>query len=279
MLQSTLAVIEFELSRLRTWHRVFLTLVMVFFPPLMFLILWHAGAMPVPEFAICVLNGMTCLLVMLLWATPNVYAELEGRSWVFVTSRPHGRLSILTGKYLISVLLSFFISWTGMSLCILATEPDSLIPGGASRSNLWLYFTGLLFLASVVYSAVFSFLGTIVQRRAMLFAFGYFMVIEVMAALVPAVIGKFAMTYHLLSLLIHWNGWLNSAEGEKLLELRYQANVAPHIEMASQFQLLYGLWPQWLNLLAIAAMTVTMLTLAATMIRSREYLTLDESQI
>ncbi len=274
MLQSTLAVIAFELSRLRTWQRVFLTLVMIFFPPLMFLILWHSGAMPIPEFAICVLNGMTCLLVMLLWATPNVYAELEGKSWVFVTSRPHGRLSILTGKYLISVMLSFLISWIGMSLCILATDPGSLIPGGASRWELWLYFTGLLFLASMVYSAVFSFLGTIVQRRAMLLAFGYFMIIEVVAALVPAVIGKFAMTYHLISLLIHWNGWSSALE-----EVDTQNSLAPQMQVAYEFELLYGIWPQWLNLLAIATMTLCMLSMAAVTIRSREYLTLDDSQI
>lgn len=274
MLQSTLAVIAFELSRLRTWQRVFLTLVMILFPPLMFLILWHSGAMPIPEFAICVLNGMTCLLVMLLWATPNVYAELEGRSWVFVTSRPHGRLSILTGKYVISVMLSFLISWIGMTLCILATDPGSLIPGGASRGELWLYFTGLLFLASMVYSAVFSFLGTIVQRRAMLLAFGYFMIIEVVAALVPAVIGKFAMTYHLISLLIHWNGWSSALE-----EVESQNSLAPQMQMAYEFELLYGIWPQWLNLLAIATMTLTMLSMAAVAIRSREYLTLDDSQI
>jgi hypothetical protein len=264
MIHSILAIIQFELSRILTWQRMSVAVVMAVFPPVMVTILMGSGVLFLPEFAVCVLCGMICLLSLLLWATPNVYAELEGKSWTFVTCRPHGRLAILFGKYLIAVLWSFSVSWAGMSFCLLVIDPQTLV-SKLPVLDLWLFLTAILFLASSVYAAIFSFFGVIVQRRAMVVAVGYFLIIEVVAAAIPAVIGKVAMSYHLLCLLIQWVSWIFPDEhGQSGLE---------------EFRMLWGLWPSWLHLLAIATMTMMMLTLSAWVIRSREYLTLEDAQV
>ncbi len=264
MLHSIIAIIEFELFRILTVQRLAVALVMSVFPPLMITILSGTGVLLFPEFFICILCGMICLLSLLLWATPNVYSELEGKSWTFVTSRPHGRLAILFGKYLIAVAWSFLVSWIGMSLCLIVIDQEILV-SNLPKSEIWLYLSMILLLASTVYAAIFSFFGVIVQRRAMVVAVGYFMVVEIAAALIPAVVGKVAMSYHLLCLLIQRVSWIlpdnDSSQGLR------------------EFQILYGIWPSWLHLLAIATMTVTMLTLSAFVIRSREYLTLEDSQV
>lgn len=264
MIHSINAIIEFELFRILTIQRMAVALVMAVFPPMMIMILSETGVLMFPEFFICILCGMICLLSLLLWATPNVYAELEGKSWTFVTSRPHGRLAILYGKYLIAVVWSFMVSWIAMSLCLIVVDPQTLV-SELTRFEIWVYLSIILLLASTVYAAIFSFLGVIVQRRAMVVAVGYFMIVEIAAAAVPAVVGKMAMSYHLFCILLLRVSWIlpddNSAQSLR------------------DFQIMYGLWPTWLHVLAIATMTAIMLTVSTIVIRSREYLTLEDSQV
>ncbi len=295
LFRSILTTVEFELSRFMTPQRILLAVVMALFPPMMIWILSGTGLLLFTEVAICVFCGMTCLLSLLLWATPNVHAELEGKSWTFVTTRPWGRWSILFGKFLVAVGWSFAISWIALSLCMLIVDSGQLItlveaphpgtvevekaagsfhspPGmeegsvrALTRVELWLYLSILLFLASCVYAAIFSFLGVITQRRAMVVAVGYFLVIEILVAIVPAVVGKLAMSYHMLCLLLHWIGWiLPDTEG-------------PGSGMR-EFRNLYGLYPVWMHLLAIITMTAVTLTLSAIIIRWREYITLEDAQ-
>ena len=114
----------------------------------------------------------------------------------------------------------------------------------------------------MVYSAIFSLLGVIIQRRAMVVAVGYFLIIEIVFALIPAVIGKFAMSYHMLSLLIQWVGV-----------------IVPDDEFEEEFVQLWGVYPQWVHLGAIFLMTGIMLGAAAVIIRSREYITLEDAQV
>ncbi len=263
-LNSILATIEFEFSRVMTVRRLSVALVMALFPPMMVLILTSREEFQFGELVICVLCGMVCLLSLLLWATPNVYTELEGKSWTFITTRPYGRWSILFGKYLVAASWSFLVSWVGMSLCILAVNPDQLLTSGQlPRLELWCYLSLLLGLASCVYAAIFSFFGVIVQRRAMVVAVGYFLIFEVILVFVPAVIGKLAMTYHMFCLLILWIGW-----------------ITPDPDIGQQeFEAIYGIFPAWLHLLAIFTVTAVMLTLAAFVIRYREYITLEDAQV
>ncbi len=261
IVNSILATIRFEMSRVMTLQRLGVALVMALFPPAMVAVLDRSGALAAPEFVISVLCGMICLLSLLLWATSNVYTELEGRSWTFVTSRPFGRWSILFGKFLIAFVWSFLISWTALTICMLiGLNADFLTE--ASKLRIWFYLSVLLFLASMVYSAIFSFLGVIIQRRAMVVAVGYFLIVEIVCALIPAVIGKLAMTYHMMSLLSQWLGW-----------------IIPDPQAEQEFAALYGQYPQWVHLGAIFLMTFIMLGASAIVIRAREYITLEDAQV
>lgn len=306
ILNSILATVRFELSRVLTFQRSMVALVMALFPPTMIFILKSTGALGPPEFILSLFCGMICLLSLLLWSTSNVYAELEGKSWTFVTTRPFGRWSILFGKYLIGFGLSFLISWIALTLCMLVTldtqflteggwqnetititdpsrqapleetvgeqqpeiwtdagvNTEPAIAEGNSRFMIWLYLSALLFLASMVYSAIFSFLGVIVQRRAMVFAVGYFGIVEIVCAGIPAIIGKVAMSFHMFCLLFQWMGW-----------------IIPDPNAQRDFQNFYQVQPPWIHLSAIFGMTLIMLGLSAFVIRIREYITLEDAQV
>ena len=58
LVNSILATIRFELSRVMTVQRVCVALIMVMFPPAMIFILEKSGALQVPEFNICL--GLPC---------------------------------------------------------------------------------------------------------------------------------------------------------------------------------------------------------------------------
>jgi hypothetical protein len=255
-------MMEFELARVMTVRRLTVTMVMVLFPPVMILILSQGNVDIIPELTLSVFCGMVCFLSLLLWATPNVYAELEGKSWTFVTTRPRGRLAILFGKYLIAAGWSFGISWLALSVSILCLHPFTPLNEELTRLELWTFLSLLLLLASMVYAAIFSLLGVLMQRRAMPVAVGYFLLVEVVLALVPAVVGKLAMTFHLFSLMTHWIGYVFPAESDN-----------------DDFQMLYGVFPVWVHLAAIFVMTTLSLSLAAYVIRAREYITLEDAQI
>ncbi|MGI9517655.1 MAG: ABC transporter permease subunit [Pirellulaceae bacterium] len=269
IVNSILATIRFEMSRVMTLQRMGVAFVMMLFPPAMVFVLDSSGALVAPEFVIAVLCGMICLLSLLLWATSNVYTELEGRSWTFITSRPYGRWSILFGKFLISFVWSFLIAWASLTICMLIDfQAEFMLAAvesqdtGVSRLTIWFNLSVMLFLASMVYSAIFSFLGVIIQRRAMVVAVGYFLIVEIVFALIPAVIGKLAMSYHMVSLLSQWLGW-----------------IIPDDESRENFADIWGQYPPWLHLGAIFLMTGIMLGASAVIIRSREYITLEDDQV
>lgn len=270
---SVMATVQFEISRVCTLQRLMVAIVMALFPPVMLFILQMSGGLAAPVFLISLFCGMVCLLSLLLWSTSNVYSELEGKSWTFITSRPHGRWSILFGKFLVAFAVSFVISWIALTLSMLITsEVDFFVIVSSespplSKASIWFYLSILLCLASMVYAAIFSLLGVLIQRRAMAFAVVYFVVVEIILALIPAIVGKFAMTFHMFCLLTHWVGWIGpvvDGEGE---------------EVVMEFVGMYGRQDAWVHLAVIFAMTILTLSIAAYVIRNREYLTLEDAQI
>ena len=256
-----LATFNFELYRMMTIHRVGLAIVMVLFPPAMIFVISRLGGLEFPEFVISVFCGMICLLSLLLWATPNVYAELEGKNWTFVVSSPNGRWSILFGKYMIAFLWSFLVSWISLSLCILIIHPSEFQV--SMPFNVWWVFSFLLLLASMVYASVFSLLGVTFQRRAMVFGVGYFLLFEVFLALLPANIGKISMTYHLFCIGVNCLGWF----------------IPKDIMSRDDFATVWGVYSTWLHMGVIAIVTIVALSAAAFVIRKKEYITLEDAQV
>ena len=81
----------------------------------------------VSQTLILLLVGLVTVLSLLLWATPNVHSELEGKSWVFIASRPGGRISNFLGKYMAAVYSSFLVSWASATLQVAYLNRSALV--------------------------------------------------------------------------------------------------------------------------------------------------------
>lgn len=262
---------QFEMRRFITWQRLAISGVLALFPPLMiFFISWGTYmansigdvgspvdtarvAFIIPAI-IVLLVGIVAVLALLLWATTNVYSELEGKSWIFLTSRPHGRWSLFFGKYLASVAQAFAISETAFSLCVM------LAPQGAleDKTQFWLAFTGVLLIGCWVYAALLSAIGSLFYRRALVVGAGYLLAIEFFGSLIPGMVCNFTISRHLRDLGIHWIGW-----------------ILPQDRWAYESQ--FGWYPVWVNLGALLLIGSIALFVGQRIITVREYITGDET--
>ncbi len=276
-INGALATCVFELRRSFTFQRTAVSAVLTLFPPLMVILLITATrvarvsqpdepdlqeAMGIIEtfipFAIVFLVSLVCLLSLLLWATPNVYSELEGKSWSFVASRPGGRISIYVGKFLASFAVSFGVSVIAMSLCVLVAN---YLIHLKDPERLWMALCGIYFLACFAYGSIFSMLGTIFYKRAMVVAAGYIIGSEFFVASIPAIIGRFTMRLHLQELGISWLGFF-----------------LPFERGEAEYRMLYGqAWPDWVHLLVLIGAGLLALVVGGAIIVNRQYITADES--
>ncbi|MFO7904832.1 MAG: hypothetical protein R6U98_19370, partial [Pirellulaceae bacterium] len=67
--------------------------------------------------------GVITLLGLLLWVTPLVQSELEGRTWGYLAVHPRGRASLLLGKYLTAIVWTALAGCTSLTICILIAQP------------------------------------------------------------------------------------------------------------------------------------------------------------
>lgn len=248
----------FDFRRSLTLSRLSIFAVLSLFPPaIMGINLLGPGREAVP-----VIIGVTVMMVgilaELLWATPIVYGELEGKTWLFLAVRPRGITAVLLGKYLIAAL------WT-MTVCTIAMTLSILLAARARIPNtlhMWLVFMFLIILAAFAYAAVFSLVGVLFHRRAMVFAMGYVIVLEVVVAQVPAVINQITVRHHLTALAVKWLNF-RFPEDEEFSEIIMQ-------------QMLGVLEPDWRNIVMVLATTAIALAASMTIICRREYLSVDE---
>lgn len=274
-INGAIATCRFELMRAFSLQRLGIMAALALFPPA--LVTLVLGASRVVEsritdsdfaqgmvllqssipFLIIFLTSLVCLLSLLLWATPNVYAELEGRGWGFVASRPGGRVAIYLGKYAAAVILSFSLSLLALSLSILVADRLNLI---SEPKQLWGSLAAIFLLASLCYGAIFSMLGTIVFKRAMVVAAGYLVGSEFFIASIPALIGKLTLRFHLQELGIHWIGFFLPVDNEP------------------EYRMIFGpAMPVWIHLVALFAAAAITLIVGAIVITHRQYITSDES--
>ena len=259
VLNSSLATAQFELKRSLTVQRMSAALVMVLFPPAMQLILLLSPAIGDSRFVMIITTSVVVMLSLMLWATSNIHTELEAKSWSFVSSRPRGRLAILYGKFLTSTFWGSLVGWGAITLCMILIEA---IRPMENPVGTWAALTVLVFLQSLTYSAVFSLIGVVAQRRAMVFAAAYAVFGELLLGSIPANISKVSVRYHLQGLSFEWLGWF--FPGEDLLE-----NGA--------WEMTFGRYPAWLHILVLLIMAAIALGIATAVIRFREYITSDET--
>ncbi len=270
IVSASLATCSFELRRSFTFQRTAVSVVLALFPPVMLGLLILGMEMSgesdaravVQDFATVltlVLVSLVCLLSLLLWATPNVYSELEGKSWSFVASRPGGRVSIFLGKYLASFVVSFGISIVAISLCV-ALSARNL--GIKDPQMLWISLCGIYFLGCCVYGAIFSLIGTFFIKRAMVVAAGYLIGSDMILASIPgALINKLTVRYHLQEIGIGWMGWF-----------------FPMPSTEQDYRMVFGAGlPTWMHVSILVGITLSALALGTWIIVNREYITSDQN--
>ena len=138
-----------------------------------------------------------CLLQLLLWATPWLYSELEGKTWTYLAVRPGGKSAVLMGKYLAAAIRTMLGALVALVLSLLIARPV----GGL---QVFLVLGFIIVISSFSYAAVFVFLGAIFPKRAMVLAVSYSLVIELLVSFVPAMINQLSIQFRLRSILFTW---------------------------------------------------------------------------
>jgi ABC-type transport system involved in multi-copper enzyme maturation permease subunit len=253
------ATVLFDFRRSLTLSRLSVFVVLSLFPPAILGINLFGPGLEVAPVIIGVTVMMAGILAELLWATPIVYGELEGKTWLFLAVRPRGVLAVLLGKYLVAVLWTTAVCSIALTLCVLlaaaAQVPDAL--------RLWLVFLFLILLAAFAYAAIFALIGVIFHRRAMVFAMAYVILFEVIVAQIPAIINQLTVRHHLTALAVKWLDF-RSLGGEEVPEFLLE-------------QLLGVKEPDWRNILAVVATATIALVASMWIIGSREYITAEEA--
>lgn len=255
-----LAVFRFEWKRSLTLPRIVWWILLAAFPPVLFgLIGIYVGLPLSPEpaeiFVYILCPGVVCMLGTFLWAAPWLSAELEGRSWVYLTSRPHGAVSVLLGKYLLAV------TWA-LPAGLISSTLSALIMVESDRFRLVWVMGVLVMLSCLAYAAVFVLLGTLFPKRAMVIGVFYALVFEVVLASIPAAVNLITVQFRLRSLLIRWLDWESRADDVQEL-FRLYVNDESAVRHAC----------------TLLAMTAVMLLASATIVQWKEFTTASETDV
>ena len=216
---AALGVVRYELSRTLTPVRAVLWLGLMLFPVMLigataYLIderdaekdyLFLAGLQYV------LLPEVVTVLSMILWVAPIVNEELESQSWVYAVVRPNGRQAMLLGKYAVAVL------WTGSCTTSAAVFSSAVAwqLGIQQAAAAGVAVLALCWISAIVHGALFLLIGTLFQRRAMVYALIYAVLVEAILGWLPAVINRFTFSFRLRSILLDW---LNVDLGELINE-------------------------------------------------------------
>jgi ABC-type transport system involved in multi-copper enzyme maturation permease subunit len=246
------AVFAFEWRRALTIPRMGWMLALAALPPLLlFLIRMAARSDPPPDVAAVLVYVLSpcvaCMMSVFLWSTPAVSSELEGRSWTYLSVRPHGTLAVLLGKYLVGV------SWA-LPVGLLSAIIGSLVITQNDLPRLIATQCALATLSCVAYGAVFLLIGVIAPARAMVLGVIYAIVFEVAAAFIPAAINLLTIQHRLRCLLVRWMGMDMSIAEESPVLLAYfgEESAAWHVFL-------------------LIVMTAGYLVVAALLLRYREF--------
>lgn len=138
-----------------------------------------------------------CALSVLLMAAPAVAAELEGRSWIYLATRPNGIFWLILGKYLVSVVWASTAAAAGATMAVVLSGTPSAVRIGVS-------LIGMSCLSAMAYSAIYLLIGAVLPKRAMVFCVMYTFIVEVGLGFIPAIVNRLTVQYRLRSLLVQW---------------------------------------------------------------------------
>ena len=136
-------------------------------------------------------NGV-CILSALLYGSSTISAELENKTLTYLFTRPIPKWLVLLGKYAGFCVCLSVLMLGSLSLTFLAV--------GKPHGWIWLSsYMKTSVLAIFAYGAVFTLLGLIVPRRAIIAGLVIGMG-EFITALIPSVAKAFTVTYYLRAL-------------------------------------------------------------------------------
>lgn len=252
------ATAAFDFRRSLSIGRLSVFVALAMFPPAMMAILLFGPSRDAAPVIIGVTVMMVGILAELLWATPIIHAELESKTWLFLTTRPRGVLAVLLGKYLVAVLWTMAVCGLALVLCVLLAGAAG-IPGAL---RMGLVFSVLITLAAFAYAAVFSLIGVLFHRRAMVFAMAYVIFFEFLVAQVPAVINQFTIRHHLTALAVKWLDFRRLGD-EQVPDFILQ-------------DMLGAQDPDWQNIAMVVATTLVALAVSLYIACRREYLSTED---
>lgn len=272
MIQAISHVFRFELQRTLTPARMLIWLALCLFPALLVGTLYYqAGSRTevrvtidefgneqiserqrdgIPEEAMAIIcyalvPQISCMLGLLIWATPAVGSELESQTWIHLAMRSRGRTAVALGKYCVAVL------WTA-SFAVWSSILVGILSGAENRLELVFALVGISVLSAMSYAALYLLLGAVFYRRASIVAVIYSLVLEGAISFVPATINQVAVSFRLRTLMSNWTALRAVWEEEEA-------------------SLLFGTQPPWLTVMILVAYTAILLAAACFIIRSREY--------
>lgn len=175
--------------------------------------------------------------VLGMWLGTGVIAdEVDGRSLVYLTTRPIARGTLLTGGYLAYLLVAGATVLPSMLLCAFALIPMAAMP---NAFPLVLTDLGVALVGLAAYGALFAAIGAAFRRPlvlGLLFVFGW----EPLVLLLPGSIKRACLALYLQSLVPHP---VPTAESALLPQLVVREVLGPAEALASLALIsLLGLW-------------------------------------
>ena len=253
-MRHVMAVLRFESVRSLTPGRLLACALLMFFAPVLFALIRNTANSLSPSWwsvlLFFIIPEVTCLLGLLLWASPILSSELEGKTWLYLAVRPGGKAANLWGKYISAIVWTIGAAFVSLLFSLSLVDSEEIV-------QLLLTMSALLVLSCVAYGALFTFIGVVFHKRAMVVAVAYTILFEGIVSLIPAVINQLTVHYHLRGLLINWLA-INTSElplpGDTL-----------------------GNEASWQHLCFLGAYSTIMLALAYLVIHVSEYATADET--
>lgn len=246
MIHAAIQVFRFELARSLTPGRCVIWLALCLFPSLLIGTLRYQGGGNIPDQGMIIVSyvlvpQISCMLGLLLWATPVVGAELEAQAWIYIAMRRHGRAAIALGKYAVAVV------WT-VTYGLISALGVSALSGIEASFSLLATLVVTVILSSVSYAALYLLIGAAVYRRATVVAVVFSLVLEGMVSWVPATINQFTVSYRLRSIVTKW------------------MDIIP-----SGATVYFGEEPIWYNAGALIIYTILLLGVGLYLVQTREY--------
>lgn len=282
-----LATFVFEFFRSLTTSRIATSLILALFAPVMLMLIGLSinidgirNQIPFPLLLLGVFHLLAIFLAVLLWATPVVYSELEGKTWTYLAIRPNGKLASTLGKYLNAVFWASATALISLTLsCFVISQfrwenPEIVIPGHLRETQsqafeqwmnmllnssdpmvIWYSLAPSIVLGSLAFSAIFVHIGLIAHKRGMVFAVIYG-IIETVFAFLPAVVRQFTVGFHLRNISL------------KTAEFQFMELDAGVVTDNSAM---------WVHVMALVIITLIHVGASVYWLHSREYITAEEA--